>query len=41
MSRTLGQQIVAENIVGAGGTVGSTRAMRSNPDGYTVEMGGW
>ena len=39
MSRTLGQQIVVENIVGAGGTVGSTRAMRANPDGYTIEMG--
>ena len=33
------QQIIVENIVGAGGTVGSTRAMRSNPDGYTIEMG--
>jgi tripartite-type tricarboxylate transporter receptor subunit TctC len=39
MSRTLGQQIIVENIVGAGGTVGSTRAMRANPDGYTIEMG--
>ena len=39
MSRTLGQQIVIENIVGAGGTTGSTRAMRANPDGYTIEMG--
>jgi tripartite-type tricarboxylate transporter receptor subunit TctC len=39
MSRTLGQQIIVENIVGAGGTVGSTRAMRANLDGYTIEMG--
>jgi tripartite-type tricarboxylate transporter receptor subunit TctC len=39
MSRTLGQPIVIENIVGAGGTTGSTRAMHANPDGYTVEMG--
>jgi tripartite-type tricarboxylate transporter receptor subunit TctC len=39
MSRTLGQQIVIENVVGAGGTTGSTRAMRANPDGYTIEMG--
>jgi len=39
MSRTLGQQIVIENIVGAGGTTGSTRAMRAAPDGYTIEMG--
>jgi tripartite-type tricarboxylate transporter receptor subunit TctC len=39
MSRTLGQPIVIENIVGAGGTTGSTRAMRANPDGYTIQMG--
>ena len=39
MSRTLGQQIVVENIAGAGGTNGSTRAMRAKPDGYTIEMG--
>ncbi len=39
MSRTLGQQIVIENVVGAGGTTGSTRAMRSSPDGYTIMMG--
>jgi tripartite-type tricarboxylate transporter receptor subunit TctC len=39
MSRTLGQQIVIQNISGAGGTVGSTRAMRSDPDGYTILMG--
>jgi tripartite-type tricarboxylate transporter receptor subunit TctC len=39
MSRTLGQSIVIENIAGAGGTTGTTRAMRANPDGYTIEMG--
>jgi tripartite-type tricarboxylate transporter receptor subunit TctC len=39
MSRTLGQQIVVQNISGAGGTVGSTRAMRADPDGYTILMG--
>jgi tripartite-type tricarboxylate transporter receptor subunit TctC len=39
MSRTLGQQIVVENVVGAGGTMGSTRAMRASPDGYTVGLG--
>src|SRR5262245_13043021 len=39
MSRTLGQQLIIENIVGAGGTTGSIRAMRANPDGYTIEMG--
>src|SRR3954463_16413516 len=39
MARTLGQQIVVQNIGGAGGTVGTTRAMRADPDGYTLEMG--
>src|SRR6266849_6626138 len=39
MSLTLGQQLIIENVPGAGGTVGSTRTMRSNPDGYTIEMG--
>src|SRR5262245_51029126 len=39
MSRTLGQQIVVQNVPGAGGTVGSARAMRADPDGYTILMG--
>jgi tripartite-type tricarboxylate transporter receptor subunit TctC len=39
MSRTLGQMIVVENIVGAGGTTAGIRAMRSPPDGYTIMMG--
>ena len=39
MARTLGQQLVIQNVSGAGGTVGSTRAMRADPDGYTILMG--
>jgi tripartite-type tricarboxylate transporter receptor subunit TctC len=39
MSKTLGQQLVIENAVGAGGTTGSARAKRANPDGYTIVMG--
>jgi tripartite-type tricarboxylate transporter receptor subunit TctC len=39
MSRTLGQQIVVENVVGAGGTTGMTRVSSATPDGYTVGMG--
>jgi len=39
MSRTLGQQVIVQNIAGAGGTTGSTRAMRADPDGYTILMG--
>jgi tripartite-type tricarboxylate transporter receptor subunit TctC len=39
MSRTLGQQFIVENVVGAGGTTGSTRTMRAAPDGHTIQMG--
>jgi len=39
MSKTLGQQIVIENSVGAGGTTASTRAARAAADGYTIIMG--
>ena len=39
MSKTLGQQIVIENVVGAGGTTGATRASARQPDGYTIMMG--
>jgi tripartite-type tricarboxylate transporter receptor subunit TctC len=39
MSRTLGQQIVIENVAGAGGTTGISRAAASPPDGYTIMMG--
>jgi putative tricarboxylic transport membrane protein len=36
MSTILGQQIVIENVGGAGGATGSLRAARSAPDGYTL-----
>ena len=39
MSKTLGQQFVVENIAGAGGTTGITRAAQAKPDGYTIMMG--
>jgi tripartite-type tricarboxylate transporter receptor subunit TctC len=39
MSRTLGQQIVIENPGGGGGSLGSARVARSEPDGYTMVMG--
>ena len=39
MSRTFNQQIVIENVVGAGGTTGITRAATAAPDGYTLMMG--
>ena len=39
MSRTLGQPLIIENVGGAGGTIGVTRAMRASPDGYTIVLG--
>jgi tripartite-type tricarboxylate transporter receptor subunit TctC len=39
MSRTLGQRLVIENVTGAGGTTATARAMRANPDGYTIQIG--
>jgi tripartite-type tricarboxylate transporter receptor subunit TctC len=39
MSRTLGQQLVVENVTGAGGTVGAGRVAKAAPDGYTLLMG--
>src|SRR5918997_14972 len=38
MSEVLGQQIVIENIGGAGGTTGSTRVKNAPPDGYTFVL---
>lgn len=36
MGRTLGQQVVVENVAGAGGTAGAKRLASSAPDGYTL-----
>jgi tripartite-type tricarboxylate transporter receptor subunit TctC len=36
LTRELGQQFIVENVAGAGGTVGTLRASRSTPDGYTL-----
>ena len=36
MGRALGQSVVVENTVGAGGTLAAQRIARSKPDGYTV-----
>jgi tripartite-type tricarboxylate transporter receptor subunit TctC len=38
MTKALGQQVVVENTVGAGGTLGATRVARAKPDGYTIFM---
>jgi tripartite-type tricarboxylate transporter receptor subunit TctC len=36
MSKDLGQQIVVENVGGAGGTLGAARVANAEPDGYTL-----
>jgi tripartite-type tricarboxylate transporter receptor subunit TctC len=36
MSKELNQQILIENVGGAGGTQGATRVARADPDGYTI-----
>ncbi len=36
IGRQWGQQLVIENIAGAGGTVGTDRAAKAAPDGYTI-----
>src|ERR1700739_2954890 len=39
MRPVLGQPIVIENVGGAAGSIGVTRAVRSAPDGYTLSIG--
>jgi tripartite-type tricarboxylate transporter receptor subunit TctC len=41
MSRILGQSIVIENVVGAGGSIGVRRVVHAPPDGYTISLGNW
>lgn len=36
MSKDLGQQVLVENVGGAGGTLGAGRVASSEPDGYTI-----
>jgi len=39
MSRTLHQPVIIEDVTGAGGTIGSTRAAKAASDGYTLVLG--
>jgi tripartite-type tricarboxylate transporter receptor subunit TctC len=39
MTQLLGQQVLIENMGGAGGTVGAARAAKEAPDGYTWFVG--
>ena len=40
LSEILGQQVVVENVAGAGGMTGSSRVAKAPPDGYTVLLSG-
>ena len=39
LSELLGQQVVIENVGGAGGTTGASRVAKAPPDGYQVVLG--
>ena len=41
MRASLGQPLINENVGGAAGTIGVTRAVRAAPDGYTLSIGHW
>lgn len=41
MRKPLGQNVIIENVGGAGGTIGSHRVARAAPDGYTILLGIW
>jgi tripartite-type tricarboxylate transporter receptor subunit TctC len=40
MSQALGQQIIVENVTGAGGTIGANKVAKAKPDGYTIMVSG-
>ncbi|MEN9629579.1 MAG: hypothetical protein RJA10_2806, partial [Pseudomonadota bacterium] len=40
LSKELGQQVVVDNVGGAGGTIGTLRGAKSAPDGYTLMQTG-
>jgi len=41
MRGTLGQPVIVENVVGAGGTLGVGRVARASPDGSVLSFGNW
>jgi Tripartite tricarboxylate transporter family receptor/FG-GAP-like repeat len=41
MRISLGQPVLVENVIGAGGAIGLGRVLRATPDGYTVSIGNW
>src|SRR5690242_7930975 len=41
MGVLLGQRLLIENVDGAAGNIGTGRAARAAPDGYTMSIGYW
>src|SRR4051812_1643895 len=41
MRAALRQPVIIESVSGAAGTIGTRRAVRSEPDGYTLSYGLW
>jgi tripartite-type tricarboxylate transporter receptor subunit TctC len=41
MRVSLGQPVIIENVVGAGGSIGAGRVAHAPPDGFTISYGGW
>jgi tripartite-type tricarboxylate transporter receptor subunit TctC len=41
MRAVLGQPVLVENVVGAGGSIGVGRVAKAAPDGYSVSVGHW
>jgi tripartite-type tricarboxylate transporter receptor subunit TctC len=39
MRKSLGQPVIIENVSGADGSIGTGRAARARPDGYTIDIG--
>ena len=39
IGKSLGQAVVVENVLGAGGIIGNNRVLKAAPDGYTMEIG--
>src|SRR5258708_14824228 len=39
LSELLGQQVIVENVVGAGGMTGAARVAKAAPDGYQFVLG--
>ncbi|MDD2545344.1 MAG: tripartite tricarboxylate transporter substrate-binding protein [Burkholderiaceae bacterium] len=39
VGKQIGQPIIIENVAGAGGTIGATKASKAAPDGYTFLVG--